>query len=736
MKFPEVPPVTQRALGLAVLCSAASLLAFEVVLTRITSAFFFTHLTALLLAGCLAVLGLGAAFLHRWAAVRPVSGQLLLWLTALGAFSGVVAMVCAVNAPFLFLAGAFAGPFFLAGAFAAGAYRLSPAPSTVFALEALGGASGAFLGPWLLTTFGDVAAAFLALALLVPAALALLPAARNRRPLWLLAPLVVLLPAQLATPGGLLCLDPLATPGARSHLVEQTLARHGQVVRTRTDSYARTDLVQTDERWVRYLYTDRMYVARVVRWDGRAPEFPDAEANTLARLKRLPFGALHRARVLVLGAGGGYDVAMALQGGASEIDAVEVNAAMLSFVRELGAFCGRVYDRPEVRVHADEARRFLRASTAQWDLVQLSLMQTDPAVLHSLAGVQNWVMTREAVLGYFEHLSPGGTLAVVQNTPEIADRTIATLTSALVARGVAAASVAEHLVVLALPDQERNPFSQLLLARAVPFTAGERAALAASAAAVGARLRTAEPRPGAFGVPTDARPFFYEPHPILVALYAVLALGALLAIWRLFVRPHRRSQPLARRSLLLAMLLGAGLMLAQAALLADAQFLLGFPPLAVAWTVGGLLAASALGALLALRLPWSSGAVLRGAALCAVVALLGLGLVGPTAPLAIATPPALAHLWVALLVLPLGLVVGPCFPALLQQAGGADGQDRAALYAVDGLGAVVGGGAAVLLAAFVSTLAVALAAAGCYALVALLAGPVSRAASSALVRYE
>ncbi len=722
MTPPQSPPVPARSLGLAVFCSAVATLAFEVALTRIASALFFTHLTTLLLAACLAALGLGAAFLHRYAARRPVSAELLVWLTALGALTGVLALLCAVHAPFLFLAGAFAWPFFLSGAFAAAAYRLSPSPTAIFALEALGGAAGAVLGPWLVAAFGDLGAALLALTLLVPAVLVLLPRGGKRHALWLLLPLLVLLPAQLAAPGGLLRLDPFATPGFRPHLVEQTRALHGRVLQTRTDSYARTDLVQTDERWVRYLYTDRMYAARVVRWDGQSPEFPDAVANALMRLKRLPFAVLHPERVLVLGAGGGSDVALALQSGAAAVDAVEVNAAMIAMVHELGAFCGHVYDRPAVHVHADEARRFLRAGHAPWDVVQLSLMQTDSASLRSLAGVQNWVMTREAAEIYLQHLARGGTLAVVQNTREIADRTIDTLAAALVARGVAPEAVAAHLLVVALPDVERNPFSQLLLARQQPFGAQERATLLARAALVGAQPRAIPPLTHASTAPRDARPFFFPLHPLLAILYAALSASALLMAWLLFARPRRRAQPLARRGFVQALLLGAGLMLVQGALLADAQFLLGFPPLAVAWTVGGLLAASALGAILGQSLPVTAQQRLVGAALATVVGLLLLALVGPTANHPLPIPPPLVHLAVAVLVLPLGFAMGPCFPALLQREVGADGADRAALYAVDGLGAVAGGGLAALLAAFVGSAAVVLAAAACYALVAVVAG--------------
>lgn len=715
---PSPPTLSPRALAVAVLSSAAATLAFEVALTRVASALFFTHLTTLLLAACMAALGLGAAFLHRYAARRPVTADLLLWLTVLCALSGVAALLCAVYAPFLFLAGAFAWPFFLAGAFAAAAYRLSPTPTLIFALEALGGAAGAWLGPWLLASFGDLGAALLSLTLLLVTALALVGHARDRRSLALLLPLLVLVPVQLASRDALLRLDPFATPGFLPHLVEQTRALHGRVLQTRTDSYARTDLVQTDEPWLRYLYTDRMYPARAVRWDGQTALFPDPPANELSRLKRLAFTALQPKRVLVLGAGGGLDVALALQAGATDVDAVEVNAAMVGLVRELGAFCGHIYGRSDVHVHVAEARRFLRDVHAPWDVIQLSLIQTDSASLRTLAGVQNWVMTRESADQYLRSLTPGGTLVVVQNTLEIANHSLETLASALVARGVAPDAVAAHFVVVALTDGERNPFSQLLLVRPQPFATAERAQLLAQAALVGAQPRVLPAFNVAHAVPTDARPFFFALHPLLAGLYGALSAIALLLAWSLFARRRSHGRSLPRRTFWQAALLGAGLMLVQGALLADAQFLLGFPPLAVAWTVGGLLAASAVGALLAGRTRLTPQRQLLVSGALTIIALFLLAVLGPAAPFALDLPPAYAHVQVALLVLPMGLVLGPCFPALLQLA---PATDRAGLYAVDGLGAVAGGGAAALFAAYLGAPAVVLAAGCCYLAVVILA---------------
>ena len=717
-------PLPPRRLAVAVFFSAASTLALEVALTRLASALFFTHITALLLAVSLAALGLGAALMHQYALRRSLSLALLSWLAALGGLSGALALLCAAHAPLLFLAGAFAVPFLLTGAAAAVAYRLSSNPVTTFAWEALGAAVGAAVGPGLLSQFGDITAALVALLLLLPTAL--VASAVPRRPLLLFLPLPLLLAAHLGLPQSPLEIDPFATPGFLPHLVEQTRGHHGRVQQTRVDSYARTDLVQTDEPWLRYLYTDRMYPARVVRWDGRAAQFPDAEPNRLTRLKRLPFRVLRPAHVLVLGAGGGLDVALALQEGAQQVDAVEVNAAMIRFVQQLGDFCGHVFDRPDVHVHPNEARRFLRDDHRPWDVVQLSLMQTDAAALRSVAGVQNWVMTREAAETYLDNLAPGGTLAIVQNTHAFADRTMWTLAAALVQRGVPAAQVPQHMVALELPENERNPFSQLLLTRATPFTSSERTALVAEARSIGAETRVARVAPQDFALPTDAYPVFYPAHPMLLGLYATLAVAALAVAWLLFGRRRRRGQPLPQRAFAQAIVLGAGLMLVQAALLSDVQFLLGSPPISVAWTIGGLLVASALGALAAHRLRWPPQRQLQRGALLMAALLLLLLLFGPTAPLAL---PFSDHVGVALLVLPLGFALGPCFPAFLVAAGGADGRHRAALYAADGLGAVAGGGLAAVLYATAGMPAVVGAGVACYVGLAVLARPVARGAS-------
>ena len=318
-----------------------SAILFEISLTRLASVLVHTTLTFVVIAACLAALGLGAAFAGR----RLDDETLPLRAALVASLGGALAVATVVATPLGFALGLFAIPFLGLGAFAARVYARLPSPRFTYAADALGGAAGAALAPLAIRSLGDVNAALAATAIAAAAGWLVAPAAGQRlRLALLLAP--VAFAGNLALPT--LEVDPWTTWGFRPHMVAQAKDRAGRVLETRYDAFGRTDLVATDEPWMRYLFTDRMYTARIARWDGLGERFADAPLEELSRLKGLAFRALHPARVLVLGTGGGFDVALALQSGARQIEAVEINGAMLAMTRALADFSGRIFDRPEV----------------------------------------------------------------------------------------------------------------------------------------------------------------------------------------------------------------------------------------------------------------------------------------------------------------------------------------------------------------------------------------------------
>jgi SAM-dependent methyltransferase len=116
-------------------------------------------------------------------------------------------------------------------------------------------------------------------------------------------------------------------------------------------------------------------------------------------------------RVLVLGAGTGNDVAVALRNGAERVVAVEIDPVILELGRTTNA--RRVYADPRVECHVNDARQFLRSTREPFDLIVFGTLDS-----HALLGAQgsvrldNYVYTREALQDARRALTERGFVAV------------------------------------------------------------------------------------------------------------------------------------------------------------------------------------------------------------------------------------------------------------------------------------------------------------------------------------
>ena len=155
------------------------------------------------------------------------------------------------------------------------------------------------------------------------------------------------------------------------------------------------------------------------------------ELTKLAQQYDLPFVLRKfRGSVLVLGAGTGNDVAGALRGGATDVDAVEIDPEILA----LGArHPERPYADPRVRVYLDDARSFLARSGKQYDMIVFGLVDSH-VLLSSKSNVRldSFVFTRESFELARARLAPEGVLLVSHavGTPWFLERMKATLGAA------------------------------------------------------------------------------------------------------------------------------------------------------------------------------------------------------------------------------------------------------------------------------------------------------------------
>jgi hypothetical protein len=112
-------------------------------------------------------------------------------------------------------------------------------------------------------------------------------------------------------------------------------------------------------------------------------------------------------RVLIVGAGTGTDVAVALAYGAGHVDAVEIDPA----IQAIGVdhHPNRPYDDPRVTRIVDDGRAFLRRSTDRYDLILFAL--PDSLTLVSTSAnlrLESFLFTAEAFREVDEHLTDDG----------------------------------------------------------------------------------------------------------------------------------------------------------------------------------------------------------------------------------------------------------------------------------------------------------------------------------------
>jgi SAM-dependent methyltransferase len=114
-------------------------------------------------------------------------------------------------------------------------------------------------------------------------------------------------------------------------------------------------------------------------------------------------------RVLVVGAGSGNDVAAALRAGATHVDAVDIDPAIVELGRRYHP--ERPYDDPRVRVVVDDARAaFRRMPPGSYDAVVFGLLDSHTQLGMSSVRLDNYVFTLESFAAARRLLKPGGRL--------------------------------------------------------------------------------------------------------------------------------------------------------------------------------------------------------------------------------------------------------------------------------------------------------------------------------------
>jgi SAM-dependent methyltransferase len=728
--------VTPNRSALVIFVLAMSVMILEVALTRVFSFITYHHMTYLVIGA--AMLGFGAA--GTYLSVRPAPADAvaldsrLARHAALFAAATVIAIFLIPKIPFrsmdlyrLYDSGNLVAllpitvlsslPFFFGGVCVADLVsRAGPAIHRVYFADLVGSATGALVSVVLVNHAGAIAACILSGALaLLGASLA---APRSRIP-YLASAVVLAAVSPLGENPRILPLH--VPPGKQLYGHESFIETVRWHVITRLDVGFPIDCNCSFGGALSRSYAGPPPVARLIFQDGsnltgilHPTDTPRDTPVFGYYLQGAAYAIRPGAEGLVIGSGGGVDVMVALHNGARHVVAVDVNPKTMELVRgKYDDFAGHVFNGPDVEPVVSEGRHFLSRDARQFDVIQLSGVDTWAALASgAYALTENFIYTAEAFDQYLRHLAPSGILGFSRPYVDPPLETYKLSATALDALDrLNAKDPALHLAIISGFGQAADiPWAEMLVKRS-PFTPEEMAKLHTWAQGLGfevvydpyapadtplSSLIRSDPRrrekllslyPLNIRPATDDVPFYFQYHRWRDLFQAPLGIPAPMAMWVLvgsFVQVLVLSAlfillPLYRADSRVRIRggragiffyfasLGMGFILVEIALLEKLTIFLGGPAYALSITLSTLLCASGMGSSFSAR--WAATPLRTLASLTPAIvglivleaflvepatrAFMGLSLMGRAAA---AIP----------LIAPLGFLLGMAFPTGLR----------------------------------------------------------------------
>jgi hypothetical protein len=480
--------------------------------------------------------------------------------------------------------------------------------------------------------------------------------------------------------------------------------------------------------------------ARRPEWRPRVLNSPSAVPNVLR-----PQGAF-----AIIGPGGGWEVLRALVAGSPSVTGIEINDIIVNtLMRDRYAeYSKRLYQRPDVRIHVNDGRSFIRHSSDRYDVVQMTLVDTWAATsAGAFALSENNLYTVEAFREYFEHLKPDGMIAVTRwefRKPREALRVVTQAMAALARLGVRDST--GHFLIVANAPLDDDGVPVTVLAKRSPFTAEEEATVRRHLAGYPrmavlyspsapeknvftALIRSGDPAGFAKNYPynvapvTDNDPFFFftlkledvwrgllaptAPSAVdwrinlgvavLVMLLAISTAAVLLfVIVPLALHSGARGQSAWR--LLYFVAIGLGYILVEIAFVQRFVLFLGHPTYALTVVVFLMLLGSGAGSVTAHR--WLADTRRVRVALAVIVGatLLYVWLLPRMLASLVGLPFAVKLLLSAAVLLPLGFAMGMPFPTGLRALAGGGERTIEWAYAMNAAASVLGSVLAIIIA--------------------------------------
>ena len=485
----------------------------------------------------------------------------------------------------------------------------------------------------------------------------------------------------------------------------------------------------------------------------------------------LPYMVLPGAKTLIIGPGGGWDVARAISCGSRDITAVEINPLIAHTIMQqrYPELSRGLYLQPDV-VHliVEDGRSFVRRSQDKFQVIQATLVDTwASTAAGAFALSENNLYTTDAFADYLSHLTDDGFLAFTRwglDPPRESLRLISLGIAALARMGETDPS--RHFIVVREGSAVGWGAKDTVLISRKPFSA-EYVARARRTIAEGHMQTvylpdetTANPfydllhssRPDEYehayrfdiSPVTDNRPFFfytvqprdlwtfitgikntsadYKINQAVPLLFGLMAVSIAATLIILALPPILLGARLPRRSgvlwfLLYFVFIGAGYILVEVALIQKFVLFLGHPTYALTVVIFSMLLSSGLGSFWSRRLVGQSPAKLS-IALVAVVVLVGAvaAVVSPLVAGGVGWPQWLKIATAVLLIFPAGFAMGMPFPSGLKRLEARQESSVRWAWSLNAAASVMGSAAAIVCAIYFGLIQTLLIGAGLYLL--------------------
>jgi hypothetical protein len=184
----------------------------------------------------------------------------------------------------------------------------------------------------------------------------------------------------------------------------------------------------------------------------------------------------------IIGPGGGVDVMRAVASGSPSVTGIEINPTIANSVMRgrYADYAFHLYELPQVHIHVQDGRSYIRSSHDKYDVVQMTLVDTwASTAAGAFALSENNLYTIEAFREYFDHLKPDGMIAITRwefKQPREALRVVSQAIESLHQIGVA--DPKDHFIIVADGNLDEDGRPVLVLAKKSAFTAAEYTAVA------------------------------------------------------------------------------------------------------------------------------------------------------------------------------------------------------------------------------------------------------------------